>query len=89
MKQALASSDVVVLVFTSDARTGRTACGSAGSPPIRRTSDRTKVVVLQCGDTSPKPYVDHVRVDLRSLDSVTGFVKTMPHRTDFFSSGSR
>ena len=44
----------------------------------------TKVVVLQCGDSAPRPYGEHVRVDVRNLDSLTGFVKTVLTTTDYF-----
>ena len=86
LKHALGMSDVVVLVFTSDTEDWSFCmweCGVATDPADKR---RTKVVVLQCYDAVPKPYGDHVRVDVRSLESITGFVKTILTTIDYFPS---
>ena len=84
LKRALGASDVVVLIFTSEAEDWSWCmweCGVATDPNDERP---TKVVVLQCGDSVPRPYGEHVRVDVRNLDSLTGFVKTVLTTTDYF-----
>jgi hypothetical protein len=84
LKRALGSSDVVVLIFTSEAEDWSWCmweCGVATDPHDERS---TKVVVLQCGESAPRPYGELVRVDARNLDSLTGFVKTMLTTTDYF-----
>ena len=84
LKRALGASDLVVLIFSSAAEDWSWCmweCGVATDPNDERL---TKVVVLQCGDSAPRPYGEHVRVDARSLDSLTGFVKTVLTTTDYF-----
>jgi hypothetical protein len=54
LKRALGASDVVVLIFTSEAEDWSWCmweCGVATYPNDERA---TKVVVLQCGDASPR-----------------------------------
>ena len=66
LKKALASCDVVVLVFTAESEDWSFCmweCGVATDPRDQRP---TNVVVFQCGDNAPKPYVDYLRVDLRA-----------------------
>lgn len=85
LKRALGASDLVALIFTSAAEDWSWCmweCGVATDPDDERL---TKVVVLQCGDAVPAPYGDSVRVDVRSLDSLTGFVKTVLTTTDYFT----
>ena len=84
LKHALGASHLVVLIFTSAAEDWSWCmweCGIATDPNDERP---TKVVVLQCGDSAPRPYGDQVRVDARSRDSLTGFVKTVLTTTDYF-----
>ena len=84
LKRALGASDIVVLIFTSEAEDWSWCmweCGVATDPNDERS---TKVVVLQCGESAPRPYGEHVRVDVRNLDSLTGFVKTVLTTTDYF-----
>lgn len=84
LKRALGASDVVVLIFTSEAEDWSWCmweCGVATDPNDERS---TKIVVLQCGDSAPRPYGEHVRVDVRNLDSLTGFVKTVLTTTEYF-----
>ena len=84
LKKALALCDVVVLVFTSESEDWSFCmweCGVATDPRDQRP---TNVVVFQCGENAPKPYVDYLRVDTRDAESVTGFVKTFLTGTDYF-----
>jgi len=84
LKKALALCDVVVLVFTSESEDWSFCmweCGVATDPRDQRP---TNVVVFQCGENAPKPYVDYLRVDARDAESVTGFVKTFLTGTDYF-----
>lgn len=84
LKTALASCDVVVLVFTSESEDWSFCmweCGVATDPSDQRP---TNVVVFQCGDNAPKPYVEYLRVNARDAESVTGFVKTFLTGTDYF-----
>ena len=76
LKRALGASDVVVFIFTSEAEDWSWCmweCGVATDPNDERS---TKVVVLQCGDSAPRPIGEHVRVDVR-IGLLTGFVKTI------------
>ena len=80
----MAESDLVILIFTSEEADWSWCmweCGVATNPRDERP---TEVVVLQCGDSAPKPYGEDVRVDVRSLDSLTGFVKTVLTTTACF-----
>lgn len=82
LKNALAISEVVILVFTTDTEDWSYCmweCGVATNPRDERP---TSVVVVQCTDGAPKPYGDQLRVDARDLDSVHMFVKTLLTGTD-------
>jgi TIR domain len=84
LKQALAASDVVLLIFTSETEDWSYCmweCGVATDPAGEKP---TTVVVLQCGPNSPRPYAGHLSVDARNLDSITSFVTTFLTGTRYF-----
>ncbi|MBA3288778.1 MAG: TIR domain-containing protein [Acidimicrobiia bacterium] len=84
LKQALAASDLVLLIFTvatEDWSYCMYECGLATDPTDQK---ETRVVVLQCGAIPPKPYVDHLSVELHDLESITRFVRTFLTGTEYF-----
>jgi hypothetical protein len=89
LKRQLARSDVVVLVFTTDGPGWSWCMWECGVATDPRDEVMTKVVVLQCGDSAPGPYVDQIRVNALDLESVTGFVKRLLTTTDLFPSQSK
>jgi hypothetical protein len=84
LKRELAESSVVLLVFTSEGEGWSWCMWECGVATDPRDESPSKVVVLQCSDAAPAPYGDHVRVDLRNLDAVTGFVRKMLTTNDWF-----
>ena len=56
-------------------------CGVATDP---HDESSTKVVVLQCGNDVPAPFVDQLRVDVRELELLAGFVKQVLATNDLF-----
>ena len=89
LKNALAITEVVILVFTTDTEDWSYCmweCGVATNPREERP---TSVVVVQCTDDSPKPYGDQLRVDARDLDSVHMFVKSLLTTTDLLPESGR
>lgn len=85
LKQALGASDLVILVYTTEAEDWSYCmweCGVATNP---HDDTPTAVVAVQCTEAEPKPFSDQLRVDARKLDSVQGFVKALLTSTDFFA----
>jgi TIR domain/CBS domain len=84
LKRALAESELVILVYTSDRLDWSYCmweCGVAVDPKDER---HTSVVVVQCTADEPKPFGDQLRVDARDLDSIQAFVKALLAGNDFF-----
>lgn len=86
LKQALAQSDVVLLVYTSEDQDWQYCMWECGIATDPWDSHPTDIVVLQCGNTAPKPFADTLRVDARSLDSLVSFTKALLTSKDFFPS---
>jgi len=89
LKRELAESDLVVLVFTSEAEGWSWCMWECGVATDPKDDIPSKVVVLQCGDAAPAPYVDHVRVDVRNLESLTGFVRKLLATKEYFPQHER
>jgi CBS domain-containing protein len=85
LKRALAESDLVILVYTTDTEDWSYCmweCGVATDPTDEHP---TSVVVVQCTSDEPTPFGDQLRVDARNLESVQAFVKSLLTTTDLFS----
>ncbi|MET0663138.1 MAG: toll/interleukin-1 receptor domain-containing protein [Ilumatobacteraceae bacterium] len=85
LKEALARSDVVLLVYTAagdDWQYCMWECGVATDP---RDEHLTSVVVLKCGTVeAPKPFADTLVVDARDEDAVIAFTKQFLTGPTFF-----
>ncbi len=86
LKTALAHSDVVLLVYTSEDQDWQYCMWECGIATDPWDSHPTDIVVLQCGKTAPKPFADTLRVDARNLDSLVSFTKALLTSEDFFPS---
>ena len=84
LKRHLAVSDVVVLIFTAEGPGWSWCMWECGVATDPHDDTSTKVVVLQCGDDVPAPYADQLRIDVRELEPLTGFVKQVLATNDLF-----
>ena len=84
LKRALAKTELVILVYTTDSEDWSYCMWECGVAVDPNDEFPTSVVVVQCTADEPKPFGDQLRVDARDLDSVHAFVKSLLTSTDFF-----
>ncbi len=74
LKNALASTDVLFLVYTGEDQDWSYCMWECGVATDPRDTTPTNVIVLQCGSQAPVVYGTSLRVDATSVDSLEAFV---------------
>ena len=80
----LARTDLVVLVYTGEGDDWAWCMWECGVATDPSDTTKTRVIVLQCGDSAPSPYEDVLRVNAADLDSIRSLVDAVFCTTEMF-----